>query len=288
MASHFLTPARRRAAFALYAFCRVADDMVDEAAAGRVEDVERRLREYRDDLDTALLGRPRGPVFRELAAAARAYAVPAAVLHELLDGVTRDCAPVAYASWADLALYCKGVASSVGEMCTHVFGVHGDGTVRERALRHARILGLAMQLTNILRDVGEDARQGRCYLPADELARYGLSRAEVLAGGLAGDPRWTALMTFQVARARALYDQALPGIALLAAESRRCAMACVVGYAGILAAIERNGYDTFSTRARLGTAARAGVLWASWRGSRTLPAAAAAIDSRDGEVMRWA
>jgi phytoene synthase len=214
--------------------------------------------------------------------------VPAAVLHELLDGVTRDCAPVAYASWADLALYCQGVASSVGEMCTHVFGVHGDDTVRERALRHARILGLAMQLTNILRDVGEDARQGRCYLPADELARHGLSRAEVLAGGLAGDPRWTALMTFQVARARALYQLALPGIALLAAESRRCAMACAVGYAGILAAIERNGYDTFSTRARLGTVARAGVLWSSWRGSRTLPALVAASDSRDGEVMRWA
>jgi phytoene synthase len=257
LASHFLTPARRRA-------------------------------EYRADLDAALRGSPRGPVFRELALAAATYAVPADVLHELLDGVTRDCAPVAYATWPELALYCKGVASSVGEMCTHVFGVDGDDAVRDRALRHARLLGLAMQLTNILRDVGEDARHGRCYLPADELARYGLSPAEVLAGGLAGDARWRAFMTFQVARARNLYEQALPGIALLAADSRRCAMACAVGYAGILAAIERNEYDTFSTRARLGTVARAGVLWASWRGTRTLPAVIGTGDSREGEIMRWA
>jgi phytoene synthase len=286
LASHFLTDAKRRAAFALYAFCRVADDMVDEAAAGRLADVAGQLAAYRRQLDAALAGRPDGPIFRELAWAATTYDVPPAVLHELLDGVARDCAPVSYASWADLARYCAGVASSVGEMCTYVFGVEGDAASRERALRHARTLGVAMQLTNILRDVGEDGRQGRCYLPEEDLAAFGITTTEVLRGGLGGDPRWTGLMAFEVARARSLYVDAMPGIALLAADARRCALACAVGYEGILGAIERNGYDTFSVRARLGAAARASVLLSTWRGVRSLPQPSTIVT--DGELMRWA
>lgn len=288
LASHFLPAPKRRAAFALYAFCRVADDMVDEAAEGRRTDVGERLAAYRRQLDSALAGRPDGPVFRELARAASVHAVPAAVLHELLDGVARDCAPVRYARWDELALYCGGVASSVGEMCTHVFDVDGPAEVRERALRHARTLGVAMQLTNILRDVGEDARHGRCYLPDDDLARFGITVPEVMQGRLAGDARWRAFMRFEIARARALYDDAMPGIALLAADARRCAMACAVGYAGILGAIERNGYDTFATRARLGTVARATVLWCSLRGTGAFPAAERVGEPREGSVVRWA
>ena len=285
LASHFLPDAKRRAAFALYAFCRVADDMVDEAAAGRGADVAGRLSDYRAQLDAALAGRPDGPVFRELSLAATRYDVPAPVLHELLDGVARDCAPAQYATWSELSSYCAGVASSVGEMCTFVFGVDGDAAVRDRALRHARTLGVAMQLTNILRDVGEDGGRGRCYLPADDLASFDLSVEEVLAGGLARDARWRALMAFQVARARALYAEAEPGIALLASDARRCALACAVGYAGILNAIERNDYDTFSTRARLGTVARASVLWSTWRGA---PLGSAPTARQDGALMRWA
>ena len=288
LASHFLTAPKRRAAFALYAFCRVADDMVDEAAEGRLADVADCLREYRRQLDAALAGRPEGPVFRELARAAELHAVPPAVLHELLDGVARDCAPVSYARWDELALYCGGVASSVGEMCTHVFGVDGGADVRDRALTHARTLGLAMQLTNILRDVGEDARHGRCYLPDEELARFGLTVPEVMQGALADDSRWRAFMRFEISRARALYEDAMPGIALLAPDAQRCAMACAVGYAGILGAIERNGYDTFTTRAQLGTVARASVLWWSLRGTRALPAEFAKGSSREGSLVRWA
>jgi phytoene synthase len=286
LASHFLPDAKRRAAFALYAFCRVADDLVDEAAAGRVADVAAELAAYRAQLDDALAARPASPVFRELALAASTHGVPAAVLHELLDGVARDCAPVRYQCWRELADYCAGVASSVGEMCTHVFGVDGDQLVRERALRHARTLGVAMQLTNILRDVGEDGRQGRCYLPAEDLAAHGLSVAEVLAGQLAGDPRWTALMTFEIARARQLYAEAIPGIALLAPDARRCAHACAVGYSRILDAIESNGYDSFRTRARLGTIARANVLWSTWREA---PLGRSPGEARpDPKLVRWA
>ena len=216
-------------------------------------------------------------------------------MHELLDGVARDCTPSSYATWPELARYCVGVASSVGEMCTYVFGVVGDDAVRTRALRYARTLGVAMQLTNILRDVGEDARSGRCYLPDADLAQFDLARADVLRGGLATDERWRAMMAYEIGRARSLYETAMPGIALLAPDARQCATACAVGYAGILGAIEAIGYDTFTVRARLGTAARASVLWSAWRAthqparlsSRRTPARLAQT-LRETDVVRWA
>lgn len=265
LASRMLPPEKRRAAFALYAFCRVADDIVDLGATHRAERAALQLGAFRRDLDSALAGRPAGPVFRELTLATRRYGVPTTTLHELLDGVARDFAPVRYETWDELSVYCEGVASSVGEMCTHVFGVAGYAATRRQALHHARILGVAMQLTNVLRDVGEDGRRGRCYLPEADLARFGMTREQILAGGLGDDERWRALMVFEVERARALYALAAPGIALLAPDARRCAAACAAGYAGILGAIESIGYDTFRTRARLGTVARATVLWSAWR-----------------------
>ena len=286
LASYFLPADKRRAAFALYAFCRVADDMVDGAGEGDGEAVARELAAYEDALRAALAGRPRDAIFRELAWVVDRYRVPAAVLHELLGGVARDLRPTRYESWPELAVYCEGVASTVGEMCTHVFGVNGGAHTRDRALRYARTLGIAMQLTNILRDVGEDAGRGRCYLPEEDLATFCLTREEILAGesGLARDARWRALMTFEIRRARALYDAAIPGIALLAPDAQRCASACARGYAGILGAIEANAYDTVSARARLGRWARVGVLWDVWRG-KGCSADPAAVS--DGPVIQW-
>ena len=287
LASRFLPPEKRRAAFALYAFCRVVDDLVDLAEGGAESEAAARAAAYHVRLDAALSGRPDDPVFRELARAAARFGVPASVLHELVSGVQRDLAPVSYGSWAELAAYCGSVASTVGEMCTYVFGVSAGSA--DRALGYARTLGIAMQLTNILRDVGEDARRGRCYLPADELSRFGLSPDEVLAAAcvsdersaagdprradrpLARDPRWEALMRFQIRRARRLYDEAMPGIGFLSPDSQRCAAACALGYAGILHAIERRGYDTFTGRARLAFPARIGVLWQSGQWPRHTP-----------------
>ncbi len=275
LASYFLPPGKRRAAFALYAFCRTADDIVDAADPDDPIGTATRLARYGMELERALEGRPRGPVFRELARFVGQYGVPAQVLRDLLGGVARDLEPTGYRSWSELGLYCEGVASTVGEMCTHVFGVTAGTGVRGRALAHARTLGVAMQLTNILRDVGEDARRGRCYLPEEELEAVGLTVGTVLDAGqrgdgaLARDPRWRALMGFQVARARALYVAAAPGIALLAPDSRRCATACANGYAAILDAIEARGYDSLSGRARVGQLGRAGILWNVWRSSQT-------------------
>jgi len=266
-ASRLLPAPKRRGAYALYAFCRLADDIVDHAGDAPADEVARRLGAYGRALDAALAGRPEGPVFRELRATIRAFDVPEAALRELLAGVARDLTPTTYARWSDLAAYCASVASSVGEMCTCVFGVRGDDAVRARAVRYARTLGLAMQLTNILRDVGEDARRGRCYLPVEDLAAFGLSTHDVLTRpDLARDERWRPFMAFQIGRARSLYETARPGLGLLAADAARCATAAATGYAAILDAIEANDYDSIGARARIGRGARVALLWRAWLG----------------------
>ncbi len=266
LASYFLPARKRRAAFAVYAFCRQADDIVDSAAVG-VPDVTERLAAYRQRLDRALDGTPDDAVFREVAAVVREFCLPARVLHELLDGVARDLHPATYASWPELERYCYGVASTVGVMCTHIFGVTA-GATPESAMGRAETLGVAMQLTNILRDVGEDARRGRCYLPLEDLARFGITRSEIADLTVsAGDPRWQALMRFEISRARSLYANAHSGIASLERDSQRCATACAVGYAHILDAIERIGCDTLTQRARVQLPGKALVLWHAWKRS---------------------
>ena len=268
LAARLLPPERRRAAFALYAFCRIADDLVDVAAGGGDPEAARAsLAEWEAQLCAAHRGEPtRDPVLRELQRAVRAYGVPLAVLRALVDGVRRDLDPVRYRTWGELAVYCEGVASTVGEMCTYVFGVPGGSAARGQALRHARTLGVAMQLTNILRDVGEDAARGRCFLPSDDLAHHDLTVGEVLGGSLdTRDARWQAFTRFQIGRARALYTMAHPGISLLEPDAQRCATACASGYAAILGAIESIRFDSLHQRARLTKAQRLRVLWDAWR-----------------------
>ncbi|MCU0624688.1 MAG: phytoene/squalene synthase family protein [Gemmatimonadaceae bacterium] len=270
LASRFLPSEKRRAAYGLYAFCRVADDMVDEAKASGDQSIGAKLAEYDRTLTSTVHdGRPANDaVFRELQWAVGTYGIPEQVLHELVAGVARDLEPVRYATWAELARYCEGVASTVGEMCTYVFGVPAGASARERALKYARTLGVAMQLTNILRDVGEDAQRGRCYFPDEDLAAFGLTRGEILQDrALARDERWAPFMAFQIGRARTLYEMARPGIALLAPDAQKCATACAVGYAGILDAIEARGYDTITARARVPQWKRAALLVRIWRES---------------------
>jgi 15-cis-phytoene synthase len=283
LASSFLPPRKRRGAFAVYAFCRLADDIVDRNRGKDPALLQAELDAYRAGVAEAIDGRPEGPVFRELWRCVSEYGVPADVLEELLNGVARDVQPQRYATWAELSQYCEGVAASVGAMCTYIFGVAGDEAVRGRALRYARTLGVAMQVTNILRDVGEDASIGRCYLPDEVLGAFGLNAERVLNDPtLKDDPRWARLMRHEVARARALYRAASPGIALLEPDAQRCARACADGYAAILGAIERNNYDSFSVRARIGNWQRAGLLWSVWRSGSEVPPSDA-----NGPVIEW-
>jgi 15-cis-phytoene synthase len=285
-ASVFLPAAKRRAVFGLYAFCRVVDDLVDDAAP----DAGVRLDAFAARLDAALANVDRGgdPVLREVVRAVAHYHVPRRVLTELIEGVRCDLSPVRYASWHALERYCAGVASSVGEMCTYVFGVGASAERRTRAVRRARTLGVAMQLTNILRDVGDDARRGRCYLPLDELASFGLDVDDVMGGrDVVHRPEWAAFMRHQIARARALYHEGSQGIALLEPDAQRCATACATGYAEILRAIERRGLDTIGGRAIVGPMARVGVLWRAWRSPIVAtPESPAAAPTND--AIEWA
>lgn len=284
LASRLLPAEKRRAAFALYAFCRLADDLVDSAPHASAAQTRVQLAAYQRQLDAALDGRGDGPVFREVARVIGEYEVPGAPLHELLDGVRRDLVEPDYDSWDQLEQYCQGVASSVGEMCTYVFGLANSDQSRSQALYHARTLGVAMQLTNILRDVGEDAQRNRCYLPRADLAMFDLTPADVLTNPALGrDPRWRHMMVFEIARARSLYRVASPGIALLACDAQGCATACATGYAGILSAIEEQGYDTITSRARVGRLARVGIMWDAWR---FRPAAAGSFIS-GGTGLFW-
>lgn len=276
LASLFLPHEKRRGAMALYAFCRLADDFVDNATmrGTTLAEARARLAAHRRGLDAAYNRRPDTPVFREVAWTAQRFGVPRAPLDELLGGVERDLDRCRYPSWSALERYCEGVASSVGEMCTYVWGVSDDTSIAS-AVSYARTLGTAMQLTNILRDVGEDARRHRCYLPDDELAAFGFVPADVLEGRvLQHRGRWNAFTRMQIERARALYEAAAPGIALLAPDAQRCASACAAGYASILDAITRHDYDNVTRRASVGWIGRAGVLARAWLGP-LVPAARA-------------
>jgi len=262
LASLMLPGNKRRGAYALYAFCRLADDLVDCPPTTTTHSSQaRQLERYRSLLEAALNGSPDGPIFRELVWAVSRFGLPVAALHELLDGVTTDLTHSRWDSWSELERYCQGVAGSVGEMCVGIFGAVPGDVPREAVVARARALGVAMQLTNILRDVGEDARRGRCYLPAEELARHQLTPDDILSGGVdPADARWQALMTQQVERARQWFAEARPGIASLEPDAQRCAHACAIGYARILGVIERNGYDSLHHRATLGWVERTAVL----------------------------
>ena len=246
IASGLLPPEKRRAVRALYAFCRVSDDLIDRPPAGnRVA----ALASWRaqvladspiDDLDPA-----RASVIIAWADARVHYGIPLQYAEQLLDGIAQDIEKKRYDTFDQLAEYAYRVASTVGLMAMHITGFDGPA-----AVPYAIKLGVALQLTNILRDVGEDWRNGRLYLPLDELARFGLNEADVAAGHV--DDRWRALMRFQIARARRLYAESLPGISLIHPAGRLAIAAAGELYRAILVDIERHDYDVFRRRAYVG------------------------------------
>jgi len=243
LASACLPRATRQHAYAVYGFCRWADDGVDDArdraeAAGRLDRARRAL-----DLAYGHSQAPPGLLaFRRTV---RLRSIPRHLFDDLLDGMEMDLDVARYADFEALDRYCYRVAGVVGLMMTHVFGYRS-----ERCLPHALALGTAMQLTNILRDIAEDHRMGRIYLPQDELERFGVGESELAVGKV--NDRFRALMRFQVARARRYYAGSEAGIPWLSGESSRLTVR-VMGrlYGGILGAIERQGYDVFRARARV-------------------------------------
>ena len=241
-ASHVLGPSVQRDAYAVYACCRSIDDAVDRAAA--------RGEAVRPEVAGEILERAFGPggdrsgeewmpAFRDTAARKK---IRRKWFEDLAIGVAGDAGPVDLQNWEELELYCYRVAGTVGLMMMRVFGLE-DESAEPRALD----LGRGMQLTNILRDVAEDAAAGRIYLPAKEREAYGVRREDLLAGRPSG--RWKEFMRFQVERAREQYRAAEPGISQLAAGGPRLATWLMRElYAGILDPIEASGYDVFARR----------------------------------------
>jgi phytoene synthase len=240
LSSRFLPPAKRRAVWAVYAFCRTADDIVDRdaPAAERLAALDA----WEAELVAAYAGRARDPVFVAFADAVERYGVPLPAALDLLRGARMDVTVNRYATYADLRGYCYLVASTVGMLVMPILG-----RLDEAAHVPAVTLGYAMQLTNILRDVGEDARLGRIYLPAEDTDRFGYGEADLLAGVI--DERFVGLMKFEIRRARELYREAEPGIAHLQPESRYAVRLALHLYRDILGAIEANRYDVFGRRA---------------------------------------
>ena len=243
-ASRFLPAAKRRSVFALYDYCRHADNLVDARGDRSRAEVCADLGALADTVRRLHAGEaPEGERWLALADTLRRHEVPLAPLLELLDGVAMDLDEVRFPDFGALHRYCRLVAGGVGLMLGPVLGATSQ-RFREPGIG----LGVAMQLTNVLRDVAEDLDAGRIYLPADELARFGLDR-EALERRRA-TPEFVALMRFQVTRARALFAAADPVVGLFPRDGSRLTVRLLQRtYAGILDGIERLGYDVFRARA---------------------------------------
>jgi phytoene synthase len=227
---------------ALYAFMRVADDLTDGPEA--IADKRLALADWRRQLDGALAGVYHHPLHAAFHHTVETYTIPRRCLEDVLDGVGMDLDTDRYDTFADLYRYCYRVASAVGLACIHVWGFRD-----ERALACAESAGIALQLTNILRDLAEDAARGRIYLPREDLEHFGYSAEDLVNGRY--DERFRSLMRFQVERARRYYESALPLAEQLDPAGRAVFLVMLRTYRGLLEAIVRRNYDVFKVRVRL-------------------------------------
>jgi phytoene synthase len=249
----FLPPERRRAITALYAFCREVDDTVDECSDAAV--AHNKLAWWRKEIGAMLAGNPTHPVTLALQPHLATYSLDGKYLLAIVDGMEMDLNQTRYLDFAGLQRYCWHVAGVVGILSASIFGV-----TQAQTLQYAEKLGLAFQLTNIIRDVGEDARKGRIYLPVDELQQFNVTAADIL--NARHSENFEKLMRFQAQRAQAIYDEAF---ALLPAADRRAQrpglmMAAI--YRALLGEIERDGFHVLNQRISLTPIRK---LWLAWK-----------------------
>lgn len=249
----FLEPERRRAITALYAFCREVDDTVDECTD--VSIARAKLIWWRTEIAAMISGGPTHPVTKALQPHLASYSLDEKYLMAIIDGMEMDLDQTRYLDFPGLQKYCWHVASVVGILSANIFGLT-NATTRD----YAEKLGLAFQLTNIIRDVGEDARKGRIYLPINELQQFGVTAADVL--NARHSEAFEKLMQFQAQRAQNLYDEAF---ALLPKEDRRAQrpgliMAAI--YRALLSEIQRDGFHVLNQRISLTPIRK---LWLAWR-----------------------
>ena len=250
---------KRKAIYAAYAFCRQCDDSVDDAASPEAK--LSALAYMQDNLDLAFRGRPATPVFLALSDTADRYDIPQEYFSEIIRGVESDLVKTRYQNFDELREYCYRVASVVGLVCLQIFQ-YRDAGAREYAVD----LGLAMQLTNIIRDVREDWSMGRVYLPQDEMARFGYTE-EQLGAGVHNDA-FVELLRFQGQRAREYFRSGFRLLPYLSRRSRACPAALGAIYSRVLDRIEESGYDVLSEqRIALSGGEKARIAARAWAAS---------------------
>ncbi len=253
-----LPAAKRRAIYAAYAFCRHCDDSVDEEASADAKLTA--LAALQSNLDATYSGNASGPVFLALADVAKHYDIPQDYFREVVLGVESDLVKNRFENFDELREYCYRVASVVGLICLQIFGYENDD-----AKEYAIDLGLAMQLTNIIRDVREDLDMGRVYLPQDEMARFGYS-VEDLENGVRNQA-FRDLMRFQCQRAREYFDRGFKLLPYLSRRSRACPAVLGALYSRVLDRIEASDYDVLESRVSLGKAEKIRITAQTWLGS---------------------
>ena len=251
----FLPADRRRAITALYAFCREVDDVVDESTDAML--ARTRLDWWRDEVERLYEGRPQHPVTRALAPHLQTCSIERARLLEIVDGMQMDLEQDRYLDFEGLRLYCHRVAGVVGVLAARIFGARRDST-----MRYAEELGLALQLTNIIRDVGEDARRKRVYLPIEDLQRFDVAVHEILA--IRPSERFVELMRFQAARARETYARALSLLEPDERPAQRPGLMMAAIYFTLLDEIERDGFRVLTHRTSLTPLRKFWIAWRTW------------------------
>ena len=249
----FLPPERRRAITALYAFCREVDDVVDECSDESV--ARNKLLWWRKEIVAMLENRPSHPVTKALQPYVRIYGLDGAHLLAIIDGMEMDLQQTRYLDFFGLQRYCWHVASVVGILSASIFGF-----TQTKTLEYAEKLGLAFQLTNIIRDVGEDARKGRIYLPIKELQQFNVTAADILQSRYSEN--FVNLMRFQAQRAHALYDEAFALLPLEDKRTQRPGLMMAAIYRTLLTEIERDGFHVLTQRISLTPIRK---LWLAWK-----------------------
>jgi len=251
----FLPPERRRAITALYAFCREVDDVVDESTDPSV--ARRTLAWWRSQVDLLFKGQAEHPVMKALLPHLQTCHISATRLHAVIDGMEMDLDQSRYLDWPGLRKYCWHAAGVVGELSAGVFGYENPKT-----LEYAENLGLAFQLTNIIRDVGDDARRGRIYLPIDELQQFNVKAAEILNSQYSD--RFVALMQFQTDRAKQHYRAALAALPEEDRRTQRPGLAMAAIYHALLLEIERDKWQVLDQRTSLTPIRKFWLAWKTW------------------------
>ncbi len=254
----FLPRERRLAITALYAFCREVDDVVDETAD--VQLAATKLAWWRQEIALLFEGKPQHPVSRALQPALGPYGITAARLNEIIDGMQMDLTQTRYLDFAGLERYCYHVAGVVGMLSAGIFG-YSDA----RTLEYAHNLGTAFQLTNIIRDVGEDARKNRIYLPVTDLQRFGVSAADLLQAR--HSEAFVELMRFQAERARQYYAQAMAALPEADRRAQRPGLIMAAIYSALLHEIERDGFQVLTQRTSLTPLRKLWIAWKTWLGA---------------------